>query len=184
MIIPNYLEDQVKRYCELKKIPLMNGQVPTQYIKEIEWFIKSTLEKDRTKTRNIENRDKVKIGNILNDMMDGLAPCESPIEEYMYNAIKNHGLEDICNPQFKIGTKRVDFAFPIAKLVVECDGKNYHHADQIQIERDQERDRYLSRKGWKVLHFEGLAIRRKIDLCMERIKESLEPYYDTTQNPK
>lgn len=88
------------------------------------------------------------------------------------------GLDIHCKPQFEIGTKRVDIAFPIAKLVVECDGKEFHHDNQDQIDRDQKRDIYLAKKGWRVLHIEGLAIRRNIDLCVEKIKEQLRPYID------
>ena len=86
------------------------------------------------------------------------------------------GLGKHLRTQFNIGSKRVDFAFPIAKLVVEADGKEYHRANQRQLDRDMQRDKYLARKGWRVLHIEGLAIRRNLGLCLEKIKEQLKPY--------
>jgi len=75
--------------------------------------------------------------------------------------------------QYSIGTKVVDFAFQEQKLVVECDGYKWHKQDKEQIERDIERDKYLARKGWRVLHFSGVQIRRNIEGCINEIKEAL-----------
>lgn len=176
MFLQEHLEDYVSQYCELKGIHPFEGRIPARHEKDVMNFVRNKLKTDRAITRKKEDYDNSRISNIVRKVCDLVNPMESPIEEYMYQAIINHKLDEHCSTQFKIGTKRVDFAFPIANLVVECDGKEYHHTDQLQIERDQQRDKYLARKGWRVLHFEGVAIRRNIDLCMEKIIKNLEPF--------
>ena len=75
--------------------------------------------------------------------------------------------------QYIIGTKMVDFAFPKQRLVVECNGYKWHKHDKGQIEGDIKRDIYLAKKGWRVLHFSGIQIRRNIRGCINEIKEAL-----------
>ena len=176
MILPDYLTESVLIFCETRGIPVIDGNIPVDYMRDVEVFIQDKLKKDRAFTRKKEQNDQRKIKNILDSVLPGFKPTESPIEEFLFNAIKNNKLDEHCRPQFEIGTKRVDFAFPIAKLVVECDGRKYHHTEQWQIEKDQERDKYLSKKGWRVLHFEGLAIRKNIDLCIDKIIKNLKPF--------
>lgn len=172
MIIEEYLEKEVLEYCRVNKIPLINNEVPAKHVSQVNTYINMLMKKSRKETRRQENLDESRIGVILGKTM-GTLKTESPIEEYMYNALVRLGLSEECKPQFEIGTKRVDFAFPKAKLVVECDGRAYHFSEQSQIERDQERDKYLARKGWRVLHFDGLMIRRNIGECIEEIKRYL-----------
>lgn len=174
MLLPSYLENAVKVYCEAKNIPFVGGSVPERYAREVEAFVLSKLAQDRKHTKKLELEYSRSMSGIVKTMMEGFV--ESPIEEYLFQALVAHGLDKHCRPQFEIGKKRVDFAFPIARLAVECDGKQYHHTEQQQIEKDQERDKYLARKGWRVLHIEGLAIRRNIDLCIEKINEHLKPF--------
>ena len=181
MILPDYIKESVDVYCESKGIPTRSGFINEKHRNDVEGFIQNKLKQDRAFTKTLEQEDSFKISNILKPMITGYN-VDSPIEEFMFNAIKNSRLENHCRPQFQIGTKRVDFAFPIAKLVVECDGRQYHYTEKYQIENDQERDKYLSRKGWRVLHFEGLAIRRNIDLCMDKIIKNLSPYIKNDPN--
>lgn len=174
MLLSKHLEEYVKKFCEIKKIPVFCGSIPSKYEDEIKDFIQNTLKQERSVTRRIEAENKVKIDATIQNMIKVFV--ESPIEEYLYQALVRNGLDKHCRSQFEIGNKRVDFAFPIAKLAVECDGKKYHFTEAEQIERDQERDKYLARKGWRVLHIEGLAIRRNINLCIEEIRNQLKPY--------
>ena len=67
----------------------------------------------------------------------------------------------------------MDFAYPEQKLAVECDGYKWHKQDKEQIEKDIERDKYLAKKGWRVLHFSGVQIRRNIKECINEIKVAL-----------
>jgi len=175
MILPAYLQDEVKKYCEIRGFRMIRGNVESKHIPAIQNFIKERLRKDRSITKRKEEDGKLTIQSTVNKILkEGI--IESPIEQYLAEALAREGLLKYCRPQFEIGKYRVDFAFPIAKLFVEADGKAYHFTEASQIERDQERDKYLARKGWHGLHLEGLAIRRNIGLCMEKIKEALQPF--------
>ncbi len=172
MILPKYLEKELKKFCEIKNISMINGKIPSQNILQVQDFINERMKKDRAITKRTEENKKLHISSILTRIMDGKEP-EITIEDYMKDALIKADLFKDCKPQYEIGTKRVDFAFPDARLVVECDGREYHFTEAWQIERDQKRDKYLARKGWRVLHIEGLAIRRNIGLCIEKIKKAL-----------
>ncbi len=177
MILEEHLKESVRKYCEMKNIPISKfGKVSRGYEREISEFVVDKMKRSIQTTRRIERENKLKIGVILKEACGGYDVLESPIEEYLYKALEGEGLDKHCKPQFEIGKKRVDFAFPIAKLVVECDGREYHHTEQWQIERDLERDKYLARKGWMVIHLEGIAIRRNINLCLDKIKRGLKPF--------
>lgn len=64
--------------------------------------------------------------------------------------------------QWIIGNYRVDFLLGDnrvgTKIIVECDGKDFHHARREQIERDRARDRELECLGFKVMRFPGTQI--------------------------
>ncbi|GAI92126.1 unnamed protein product, partial [marine sediment metagenome] len=115
------------------------------------------------KKRNIETREKEKNNKlslslaIVDSLVDLFIYKKTPIEKYMANAMINTNLP-IAEEQYKIGTRRVDFAYPGQKLAVECDGYKWHKQDKEQIEKDIERDKYLAKKGWRVLHFSGIQI--------------------------
>lgn len=176
MILASYLDKEVRKFCEIKGIPISpKGAIPDKHKGEIEEFINNRLRADRNVNRRREQMNKMKIGTVLSNMLKGLK-VESPIEEILRDAIIVEGLGKHLRTQFEIGNKRVDFAFPIAKLVVEADGKEYHRANITQLENDLQRDKYLARRGWKIIHIEGLAIRRNLKLCLDTIKEQLNPY--------
>lgn len=175
------VEDYVKRYCETMDIPINNGVIPVRYRSHIMGVVNAKIKSDRINNRRTESINcKVLVTDIMVEEYFG--KVESPIEDFMLSAIVNAGWEKHCRPQFEIGKKRVDFAFPIAHLVVECDGKEYHFTDQRQIDNDQKRDQYLAKKGWMVLHFDGLLIRRNIQICIENIGKHLNPFLNTVKN--
>lgn len=174
MIYPEHLEKQVLRYCEISNIPIKDGIIPSFFIPEIERFLRVKQKIDKSQNRSEEEKNRFSLNKETQKYIKEVV--ESPIEEFMLLAIYKHGLEKHCRPQFQIGTKRVDIAFPIAKLVVECDGRAYHFLEEEQIEKDQKRDIYLAKKGWVVKHFDGLIIRRNIDVCIKEIQEYLNPF--------
>lgn len=69
-------------------------------------------------------------------------------------------------PQQKIGPYRVDFLLEYRplhsdlekRIVVECDGHQWHERTKEQAIKDKERDRYLTREGYIVLRFTGSEI--------------------------
>ncbi len=85
---------------------------------------------------------------------------ESPIEDIVLREFHLLGFYPI--PQFKIGMYRIDLAFPDRLLAIECDGKKWHSSKE-QKERDEKRDNYLRKQGWKVIRISGSDIYRKAD---------------------
>ena len=179
MILPEYLDTEVKKFYEFSKISIISDRISEKDKQLIGEFIKNRFKKLRQVNRELEIKNKVKIRTTLSEIIKTLR-VDSPIEEILRDALIVEGLGKHLRTQYEIGSKRVDFAFPIAKLVVEADGKEYHRENQMQLERDMQRDKYLARKGWIILHIEGLAIRRNLGLCIEKIKEQLKPFLKVT----
>jgi very-short-patch-repair endonuclease len=97
--------------------------------------------------------------------------CESPIENVFLRAFSllsstralNHGrIGILTDAQVYIGRRRVDFLFTRddVRLVVECDGHDFHERTKEQAESDKSRDRELSAKGYIVMRFTGSEIWR------------------------
>lgn len=140
--------------------------------KIIEDIISYEFKKRNIETREKENKDKLSIKLGILDFFNELSLLkETPIEKYMENAMINYEIP--AEPQYEIGTKITDFAYPKQKLAIECNGYKWHKQDKEQIEKDIERDKYLAKKGWRVLHFSGVQIRRNIKGCINEIKEAL-----------
>lgn len=173
MILDNYLLDKAKRYCKVMGISMTGDRIPERHIREIENFLVEDQKKSRKVSKESEFVNKFKCDRIVQGLVKGLK-VDSPTEEILRNALVLEGFGKHLRTQFQIGSKRVDFAFPIARLVVEADGEAYHRGNQDQLDRDMKRDKYLARKGWRVLHIEGVAIRRNIKLCIDKIKEELK----------
>lgn len=97
---------------------------------------------------------------------------ESPIEEKLLLWFKEYGL--FPELQYEIPPYRADFAFPDKKIIVECDGREFHTSDEDR-ERDAIRDKYLQSKGWEVIRFTGSEIYRESWSCVKRIMEIWYP---------
>ena len=102
-------------------------------------------------------------------LLDGI---DSPIEQLFFMALL--GIVE-CSPplndkvfilsQFKIGTYIVDFlvfyrdtGHEGPRIVVECDGHEFHDKNEKQRRYEKKRDRYLTSAGYKVLHYTGKEI--------------------------
>lgn len=124
---------------------------------------------------------------------------ESPIEELMLEAIfaqvmygteadfrrmvLNKDTEDdwVDNPrpdtlyietQAPVLKYRVDFLIPTpgpAKLVVECDGHNFHERTKEQAAHDRTRDRAMTEVGFTVFRFTGSEIYRDPVKCAKQV---------------
>lgn len=98
---------------------------------------------------------------------------ESPIERILYRWFLEYHVH--VELQYEIPPYRVDFALPDLKVVVECDGKEFHSSEE-QIEYDRKRDSFLMSKGWKVLRYTGSRIFLE---PTEVVKEVIALYYPT-----
>ena len=67
-------------------------------------------------------------------------------------------------PQFKVAMYRADFAVcywqhgTFSRVLVECDGHEFHAVNASQVEYDKQRDRKLMQQGWPVMRFTGSEI--------------------------
>jgi very-short-patch-repair endonuclease len=123
--------------------------------------------------------------------------CESPIEQILLSSLiwTCYGYESgpveiwdstlpfgkpdadvLIAPQYQIGRHRVDFAILIngvaneeIKIVVECDGHDFHEKTKQQAARDKSRDRDLQIDGWKVFRFTGSEIWRDHEKCADHV---------------
>lgn len=77
----------------------------------------------------------------------------TPIEKILAEEAQYLGI--ILYPQFPIAAYFVDFANPVAKVVIECDGKAFHDP-----EKDRKRDEFLTQLGWMVYRFTGAECHR------------------------
>lgn len=79
----------------------------------------------------------------------------------------------VVEPQLEFEDWRVDFVvhtagYP-ARLIVECDGHEFHERTKKQAERDRSRDRAYQLRGYTVLRFTGSEIWRNPCACVEQI---------------
>jgi very-short-patch-repair endonuclease len=92
------------------------------------------------------------------------AETESPLERALATALDKQGIAYVR--EYRISHTVVDFAFPRAKIAVECDGWRYHHD---RVAEDAKRDAFLRSRGWTVLRFSGSRIRKDVDACVRDI---------------
>lgn len=93
----------------------------------------------------------------------------TPIEQIFQGALIAHRIPH--QAQVKLGRFTVDFLVESGnggKVIVECDGKGYHHPP-----KDQARDKILSAQGHPILRFTGSDIFHDIEGCIARLKKSL-----------
>lgn len=76
------------------------------------------------------------------------APVFTPIERDIWFSIRSIGLPFF--PQYPILRFFVDFADPVTRLVIECDGKQWHDE-----KKDAARDTLIKAEGWRVFRFSG-----------------------------
>jgi hypothetical protein len=88
------------------------------------------------------------------------------IEQAMWSDIRMEGA--IFYPQYPVLGYFVDFANPVAKVIIECDGAEFHKDKQ----KDDIRDANLRKHGWTVYRFTGSQ-------CMKDCREG----FDQDGNP-
>jgi very-short-patch-repair endonuclease len=123
--------------------------------------------------------------------------CGSPIEQIMLAALMwtEYGYEKklieiaepgtrheatqsnvVIAPQHLIGRHTVDFGIFVRfvaneeiRIVVECDGHDFHEKTKEQAARDKSRQCDLEIAGWRVMRFTGSMIWRDHKWCADRV---------------
>lgn len=93
---------------------------------------------------------------------DVLSRCESPIEEQFAKAFYT-ATNVWPEPQISIAQYRVDFVIG-DNTVIECDGHDFH-STKPQREKDNHRDRVLTKLGYRIARFTGSEIHRNAKKC-------------------
>lgn len=96
---------------------------------------------------------------------------ESPIETKLAVWFYKYGL--FPELQYEIGRYRADMAFLDRKIVIECDGREFHSTPE-QVKYDNERDEYMRGLGWIVERFSGTQIHRE---PWNIVKKIMDYYY-------
>lgn len=124
------------------------------------WFYSLTEKLPTEKVRK-------KLNKIFFSIEKEAFSLQSPIETIMYYLI---ALVDgiIFSPQVEIGKYKVDFCITIPiynsseskKIIIECDGHEFHEKTKEQAQHDKERDRFLQAEGYPIYRFTGSEIYR------------------------
>ena len=111
----------------------------------------------------------------------------SKLNAFLRLKMSDAGLEP--EKEYPIGPYYVDFCFPENKLVIEADGDWWHANPEFMRERniielhpiqkkmarlDKAKNTYLKNHGWRILRFWERDIYKKIDNCIQTIKNSLQ----------
>jgi very-short-patch-repair endonuclease len=138
----------------------------------------------------------------------GRQECQSPIEEIMLGKIifvtdgytdpwwasspkelEECDFKTTFEMQAQIDKYRVDFLFTcrggglVRRLVVECDGHEFHEKTKEQARRDKSRDRFFVSKGIPCLRFTGSEIFRDADACKDEIESVLADVMTAVAEP-
>lgn len=95
----------------------------------------------------------------------------TPIEDWLWIHIR--AANAVLYPQYPVGRFFVDFANPVARVAIECDGSAFHK-DKA---KDQQRDDELAAMGWKVYRVPGHICVRDNDHDTGRIREAARFVY-------
>lgn len=90
---------------------------------------------------------------------------------------KEHDNEDLqFGWQVDIDGWRVDYLFQVlsdagvtSKLIVECDGHDFHERTKEQAQRDRERDRRMQENGYTIFRFTGSELHRNAFGCARQV---------------
>ena len=62
------------------------------------------------------------------------------------------------------------------RLIVECDGHDYHERTKDQAKRDKNRDREMTAAGYPIMRFTGSEIHKDADECADQVCGFLTRY--------
>ena len=95
----------------------------------------------------------------------------STAEAMLWRGLRGRGVDAKFRRQMPIGGYVADFACVEAKLIVEIDGPA--HADVDRQRRDEHRDAWLAKQGWRILRFSDGAVMGGSELVIAEIKREM-----------
>jgi very-short-patch-repair endonuclease len=172
-------------------MPKRSGPMDQNLTEEIKYSRKLT------EARLVSEIDEARVQEVFDIIVSGklaeaaipLTFCESPIEKIMFLCLwdqKAEGFSIIPQHPFEIGGKeyRADFFLrpyneptPRIKIIVECDGHDFHERTPAQAQHDKERDRNFVKNGHHVLRYTGREIYRDPFKCAVDAWQTIESLY-------
>jgi very-short-patch-repair endonuclease len=166
---------EIKKRIELfpknTRHPKANGDYYKIYVNDIN-VLKNPLKCKRNRANYFINTTLEKLLNAeqFNDIFN-----ESPLEDVLWEGMKQNSIA--AERQFFIRSYNniycLDFATFCEKgnLNIECDGDAYHISKEKAV-KDNQRDNYLTKKGWSILRYSTTQL-QDTDDCISEIKESI-----------
>ena len=97
----------------------------------------------------------------------------TPAETKMWRILRGKRFQNLkFKRQVLIGNYIVDFLCEDKKIIIEIDGGQ--HNEELNIQSDKNRTRYLENNGYKVLRFWNNEVMKNIDGVMEVIFREVE----------
>lgn len=113
---------------------------------------------------------------ILDELSGGPIVVESELERRFLEVVRTAGLPDpvvqLSVPWRSRTAGRVDFAYPVERLIIECDGRRWHTAFE-SFEVDRRRDNTAQLAGWRVLRFTWGDVTRSAPHVVHAIRSAL-----------
>lgn len=119
-------------------------------------------------------KEKFLAAKEINDLYD-----ESPIEEKMWFAMKDSGIE--AERQYSILTKEQEFVLDFAifcrnfYLAVECDGDTYH-TTASDVKKDKIRANKIESLGWHILRYTSDDINYHIKKAIKQVSDTVNRF--------
>ncbi|WP_452228759.1 endonuclease domain-containing protein [Lacinutrix sp. MEBiC02404] len=103
------------------------------------------------------NKSKIHSKKELQELRITLRQRLTPAEAYLWNQLKARKFKNKrFTKQHSIGYYIVDFYCAELKLIIELDGEVHNNA--LQMEKDNERTKYLENLNYKVIRFENRMV--------------------------
>jgi very-short-patch-repair endonuclease len=161
---------------------LLRQQVIDHVDGETEWMVeeKTVGDSEIEKLFFLAILFRIRFGST--EYSDILVPADPDMEKRLLADTVEAGTTLFIRPQAHVGDYRVDFLITAMnlhasvasqrvwrRLVVECDGHQFHERTKEQAAKDRSRDRWLTSKDFDVYRFTGSELWRDPWACAEQV---------------
>lgn len=109
----------------------------------------------------------------LLDQRDNNKAAESALETRFLRLLRNARVP-LPEPGYKVGSYRLDFAYPHIRLGIELDGYAFH-SNRVAWERDLRRQNELLALGWTLLRFTWTDVTQRAEAVIAEIRRHVSP---------
>ena len=87
--------------------------------------------------------------------------------------IKENDAYGVSVDLYKSDDTQISMSDVYNKIIVECDGHEFHQKSKQQVEKDNQRERDLKKLGYEVVRFSGSEIFKDAEKCVEDLLDIL-----------